>query len=273
MKANKGANGTLIIRAVNGKPVGIFKQDLRHVSLLIKIKNLFKRVFFGQLYYLKDDPLVLAKGEVASSKADRHFEFNLAPPAEMQTLNGREGAFQVYVNDYVEAGSMLKDLTGRAQFSDQEYELFQKMAIEDFLTGQLDRHEENWFIKKGPCQSMQIKIIDNANSFLKKNPPNSWAKTILKNQYKWHSLAIAKHAFLHKTKKFIFSHLQDADIDAYIQKLKIDSRLADFLDTDMERLLRERARVLVKLAGQEGMSPADLIQYRTDTEIQNFLNS
>lgn len=280
VEGNKGENGTYLIKNISGKKIlGVFKQDLRYVDTWVRFKNFFKR-FFGQLSYLKNDPLVLAKGEVASYVADQHFAFNLAPATAIKTLKGRKGAFQVYIKNYIEADriinqdpvkaeALFKTLVQRDKLADLE--LIQKMAVEDYLTGQLDRHEENWFLKDTPEQKLCIKLIDNANSFIKRNPQSEFDKKRLKNQYKWSSLPIAQEPFSDNIKAFILNKLTEEHIDSFIVTLAQHPHLKDFLDEDMKRLLKERARVLIKLARQQKSSPADLAKFRTDAEIHAFL--
>ena len=71
-------------------------------------------------------------------------------------MDCKSGAFQVYLRSkvpespFLEAREHIKALESKALFTEEEKLLFQKSAIFDFLIGNLDRHEDNWFVRVIP---------------------------------------------------------------------------------------------------------------------------
>jgi hypothetical protein len=271
-KANKGATGTIIIKGINGKSLGVFKAGNQHAGLIVRLKNLLKKTFFGQLHYLSNKDLAQAQAEVAAYLVDQFFNFHLSPSSKMTQLLGKEGVFQLFLKDYAEAKQVLNQIDSKENFEEGELYFFQLMDVFDYLIGNLDRHEENWFIKllKDTLIIEDIKGIDNANSFPRKNP--TWlTKFILKNQYKWKNLKLAKPVFCPKVRQFINKSLNENKVTLFLNKL--NETLPGFLDEKMKILFLKRVEVLNKLATDPTSSPARLGQYVTDKEIDTLLSS
>ena len=196
----------------------------------------------------------------------------------MTTINGQQGAFMGFIEGYEEASkgskgekSYIESLEERASkglLEPEEIDAFQKMAVFDYLIGNLDRHEENWFVKTEDGRLSDIKAIDNANSFLKINPGST---TKVGNQYKWKNLPIAEQQLTETTKAFIRRELTVDKIRNFVASIDLTSELA-FLDQDMNHLLIKRLSVLITSAKMEKTpTTRDLGMLITDQAIDDFI--
>ena len=279
MEKNKGTTGSLIVCDLKGKPRGVYKLNSNHHTWLMRFIRFFKKTFWGQLKYLSNqNPNAQSKAEVAAYKASVHFNFNLTPASKMTTINGQQGAFMGFIEGYEEASkgskgkkSCIQSLEGKASkgsLEPEEIDAFQKMAVFDYLIGNLDRHEENWFVKTEDGRLSDIKAIDNANSFLKINPGST---TTVGNQYKWKNLPIAEQQLTETTKAFIRRELTVDKIRNFVASIDLTSELA-FLDQDMNHLLIKRLSVLITSAKMEKTpTTRDLGMLITDQAIDDFI--
>ncbi|MDR3625123.1 MAG: hypothetical protein P4L16_08325 [Chlamydiales bacterium] len=279
----RGTTDTKIACALSGKKIGIFKAS-KNVSLMTKIKNFFKRNFHGQLYFLSSSSDCQPKAEVAAYFTDRYFDIGLSPPSILTQIMGQAGAFQSFLTNkkketsFEEVEMVLSELESRDYFSEEELILFQKSVIFDFLIGNLDRDEKNWFIKrasgdnKGLRRIVDLKLIDNANSFIRKNPMYT---NQIKNQYKWKELKISIFSFVNKIKEFVIEKLgnldDDSKIDQYLCALEQD--MPGFLEKAAKDHLIERSRVLRRVATLPNFSPKELGNIVTDQGMQAFLRN
>lgn len=272
-EANKGQTGTALIRSTSGKKIAVFKPTHPDTPLVARCKNAVKRNFGGQLYFLSHKSKAQAEAEVAAYHLDRHFGFGLSPESEMVKLEGKEGAFQLFIKSrdetqFKEAKELVGNLEQKSEYSLQELELFQKMAVFDFLIGNLDRHEENWFVKEIGGNISELKTIDNANSFLRKNPSSG---DKIGNQYKWRKLKIADSPLTEQMKQFIRETLTSTNIQAFVQKLQQD--LPEFLDDEMKHNLYVRVAVLLKAAKEPDFPLYNLGLLITDEDMQDYLQT
>ncbi|MBS0637594.1 MAG: hypothetical protein JSS12_08785, partial [Verrucomicrobia bacterium] len=183
------------------------------------------------------------------------------------------GAFQLFIKSrdetpFKEAKELVGNLEQKNEYSLQELELFQKMAVFDFLIGNLDRHEENWFVKEIGGNISELKTIDNANSFLRKNPSSG---DKIGNQYKWRKLKIADSPLTEQMKQFIREKLTSRNIQAFVQKLQQD--LPEFLDDEMKHNLYVRVAVLLKAAKEPDFPLYNLGLLITDEDMQDYLQT
>ena len=279
MEKNKGTTGSLIVCDLTGKPRGVYKLNSNHHTWLMRFIRFFKKTFWGQLKYLSNqNPDSQSKAEVAAYKASVHFNFNLTPASKMTTINGQQGAFMGFIEGYEEASkgskgekSYIESLEERASkglLEPEEIDAFQKMAVFDYLIGNLDRHEENWFVKTEDGRLSDIKAIDNANSFLKINPGST---TKVGNQYKWKNLRIAEQQLTENTKAFIRRELTVDKIRSFVASIGLTSEL-NFLDKDMKDLLIKRLSVLRAAANMKNTpTTCDLGMLITDQAIDDFI--
>lgn len=260
--ANKGTTGTRLVLDINNKPIGVHKVDHRDIPVSLQIKNLFQS-FFGQLSFLSKKSMARPQTEKMAYYFSRDLGFNLAPPSANALLKYK-GVLQLFVShektdgnpyshpEYVEASAALDELN-RNHFTDTELTIFQKFTLFDFLIGNLDRHEENWFVifetqPDGTKLLTHIKAIDNANAFPKKYPrpfhkkdptPLDLYLSPGRNQYKWKNLQIAKFPFTGEVKNFVKTNLSKENIQLFLDKQKKD--MPDFFDQNMIRLFLQRA--------------------------------
>lgn len=106
VKANKGATGTLIIKDINGKPVGIHKVSEKDVPLWTRIKNIIKSIFGGQLSCLSKAHLAQPRSERAAYLVSRELGFGVAPSSLEATIQNKVGVFQVFVNKNKDRGAV-----------------------------------------------------------------------------------------------------------------------------------------------------------------------
>lgn len=272
-EVNKGATGTAILRSTKGTRIGVFKPTNPYTPVVARCKNLVKKTCGGQLYFLSHKTKAQAEAEVAAYHLDRHFGFGLSPESRMETIAGKEGAFQIFIkskdeNKFKEAAESIESLESKKEYTKEELNLFQMMAVFDFLIGNLDRHDENWFVKVIEGDIKELKTIDNANSFLRKNPKSA---DKVRNQYKWRRLNIAAKPFTEETKKFIREKLSDTNLQAFVEAIK--QTLPEFMDDEMEGNLYVRIAVLRKAAEEQSFIPYHLGLLITDKDIHAFLHA
>lgn len=278
--SNKGATGTTLVRNLKGRYIGVFKPTHPHTPLQAKLLNSIKRIFGGQLYYLSHKTDAQSKAEVVAYMLDRHLGFGLTPSSEFLILDGKEGAFQSFFKGFVEAKDFMND-EGMIRVDTlpeisrmpplQELTEFQKVALFDFCIGNLDRHEENWGIaliktKHGGYREA-LKVIDNANAFLCKNPS---AEGKVKNQYAWKNLNWARYPFTEEAKQFVEMNLKDEKFKEFFEGLKKDFRFSNFLSPEMEANAYQRLHVIQNLVSQENTTPAQLGSIVSDADMHLF---
>lgn len=268
---NKGATGTLLIKNLKGKNIGVFKPTHEFTPTKAKILNSIKRIFGGQLFYLSHKTDAQAKAEVAAYKLDRHFGFNLSPSSKfLEEFDGKQGTFQSFFKGFQEAKEFLdldSESTALPSLEEKANPFsvtdFQKMALFDYLIGNLDRKEDNWGVAqiKGDDGKIktQLKVIDSANAFLCKNP----LAGKVKNQYKWKLLPMAQEKWTPETLNFIRDHLTEKSMHEFIEEMKKDG----FLNEQMEQNLRDRLGVIRSTAAQAGNTPAMLGNIVSDADI------
>ncbi|MEC7840369.1 MAG: hypothetical protein VX777_10060 [Chlamydiota bacterium] len=288
VKGNKGANRTKLLFRVNSKGkkvlIGVYKPKQEHVPLITRIINFFKRLFFCQLHYLNNTKVSQSQAESASYLIDRFFDCNVVPPSK---ILGNKGGIQLSANTYLkhkaelnksaneidlkEAKDVLR-LVNKDNFSEKETQSFQNFIIHDYLIGNLDAHDENWFIYQNNNNSdsfEEIIGIDKANSFIRKNP--SKLVPAKKNQYDWRHKNIARKKFTEESLK-LMSSMTPERIEDSIKF--IDQKLPGFLKKEMKERYRERGAVLYKIgqSSQIDYTPVSLAHYWEDTSINNFLH-
>lgn len=227
-KTAAGVNGAQIIKSLEGDVVGVFKPERK--QSWFDIVGLIKR-FFGQARLLCNKSLSQEYAEVAAHKLSKALGFHITPAAQMCKIRNREGAFLAFLKGYKEAKDVIDQLEAKKAYTSNELTLFQKMAAYDFLTGNMDCHDENWFVIMKGDEIAEIRVIDHGNSFIESNPA---PMSSIGNQYKWGRLKIAKQQFSDEFIQFIKS-MDTKGLDAFIQETR-----SCFLNTKMEKLMRER---------------------------------
>ena len=154
---------------------------------------------------------------MAAFFADTAFGFDLVPCSQMIRIGQERGVFMEFLSGYKEASEAFAKLeTRRTSYTIAECTLFQKMAIFDVFIGNLDRHEENWFVfldERGYL--VALKCIDNGNCF----PRESFSKFSFAfgvKRYLWKNLRIAQEPFTQSLECFIQDHLTQERLEAFI---------------------------------------------------------
>jgi len=287
-KSEKGTTGTSLVfgyrKDGTKKLLGVFKPDSQHSPLSVRVKNFFKR-FQGQLSLLSNRAYAQPKAERIAYEASLFFGLNSVPPSVLVNIGTTKGVFQLAVQTVVktqegenkstkniklqEAKDFMQPdnnllIDPKRDFKEAEVEIFQRFALLDFLIGNLDCHEENWFInlKDNSQEISHIVAIDKANSFPRKNSKNS--KNLKgKNQYKWKIIPIADKPFTENMKKFMRGFTEE-NVNQFI--IQTHKQHPDFLDPEMEKLLKQRGEAIRKIAENEKGSPAELGRMTTDCD-------
>lgn len=307
---NKGACGTIIIKGLSkqekykqGKNIGIFKRGYSRVPVLVRIKNIFKKTFWGQLHYLSKQEFSQANAEVAAYLLDKKFGFGITPPSQKLNLMGEEGTFQHFLRDNIEAKDLLMiGYNNKKNYTENELIKFQMLAIYDYLTGNLDRHEENWFVKINSAahakldeiskaqskrasyrtlramianqdfeklEIVDLKGIDNANSFPIKHARRFPIFNSLSNQYKWKQLNIAAEKFRPEIVEFA-SKLTDQKIEEFLKEL--EEKLPGFMEIEMEKTFKDRLIVLRNMVNLD-KTPQNLAEISSYQKITQKLKT
>lgn len=272
---NKGATGTVIITDVNGKRLGVHKVSSKEVNIRVRINNAIKQLFGGQLYYLPQKPMSQPQSERATYLLDKHLlGFDMAPATREATFNGKKGYFQQYVRaknvNYVEAKERGDfKVIPADHITPKESELFERFAILDFLIGNLDRHDENWFLGYNDKNELvDIKAIDNANAFPEKHP--LIGSLAARNQYKWKEYKISQVPFSTAFREEIIKKLSPENLRATLEKIDYD--MPEFLSQNSGDLLIQRAQVILALMEMPNTSPHTLTEYADDPSMQKLLS-
>lgn len=270
VSGSEGVNGTVIINSLDtDEPIGVFKAprqakwyDVMH----------WLRLLFGQERLLQN---VSTKGrehwkeysEVAAYNLSKKLGFNMAPASKMCQIQGKYGSFLVFLDGHKPAKKIMPQFNNKKTYTKHEINVFQKMAIYDYLTGNMDCHQANWFVKmkkdkKGndTDEIDEIKTIDHGNAFINQNPSGLEPDS---NQYQWASLNIAKQAFTEETKQFV-KEMKEEDLESFISSYK-----AIYRDEKAMYLLRQRFKTIKSVVGVTAsisQSPSTLGKIRTNSE-------
>lgn len=276
--SEKGVTGTVLVQDIKGKVLGVFKPDNKFAPTTTKVSNQFKS-FLGQLSLLSKKYLAQPKAETVSFKLDQIFGIHSVPSSKITKLGGAEGAFQLSLftarktyaayNAASEKGNIkeakeAKEVLNKDSYSEKELEHFQRFAIQDFLTGNLDAHDENWYVETNKGGEITgIVGIDKANSFPETLPDEASLKT--RNMYLWKEYSIANQPFTEGIKELV-SGMKETDLE----KLFEDNK--DFFSIDMTFLTRMRFRALKEIVKSEDTNPATLGGLTSEEAYANYFS-
>lgn len=140
-----------------------------------------------------------------SKKIQAHHDLEFVPETHIVTLplaqkSARIGSFQLWINDRHQTASQFLNTSrhyGCNQKAKDEMadklpgELFDIMVIIDYVTGNFDRHGDNWFIMN---DAHGIRLIDGGWAMAPAHP-TGWNVAELRNQYLWKKLPFADSSF------------------------------------------------------------------------------
>jgi hypothetical protein len=277
--SNKGATGTVLIKDLKGRILGVFKPDSVYAPMATKIHNAFKKIG-GQLSLLSNKKLAQPTAEYVAYRLDRFFNLKSVPSSKITDLGSSKGVFQLAastakktrdleVEPSPKIGKRLKEakdvttILNKNSFTSPELELFQRFAIHDFLIGNLDAHAENWFIDLKGDEITGIIGIDKANSWLKKNPRSGDFRS--HNQYKWGEFNIANQPFT-DSMRTLMRTITDDQLIAFINEMNLDC--PRFFDKKIRSLALQRAQAIRIIANKANSTPADLGKITSDRDFQ-----
>ncbi len=258
-KAGKGATGTLLIFDFGGKLLGAYKPHSSMVRMGAKVGNFFKSMTLplfggiGQLSHLSRGKEAQSKAEVAVYEMDRAFSIHSVPPAARMMIGKKEGTFQMNTKTYAKAQSgaesqpemkEAKEVLGQLEkdsYTEEERKVFGRFALLDMLSGNMDAHEENYFIETDKDKIKTIVAIDKANSL-----PEKVARPgarLARNQYKWKNLPIANKPFPEETLALMKS-LSREKVEEYIIEIEKKPGYKDFFTPSMKEQLVARAQAM-----------------------------
>jgi len=270
----KGSCSAKIYKDFNGRCIAVFKDgsDEFDPNLLEKIKRFISYIFSipTQKTFLpitKKPHLSNMLSERAAYVLSKHLELNIVPKTTLVTIDGKKGSFQEFVHGYKEAATV--NLPTNKLASKKEKTAFQKFVIFDYLVGNADRTNENYFVKH---LSLSFKLIDNGNCFIKSHiPQNLWYFCAYKNQYLWKKESIASSKFTNESLEFIET-ITPQKINEAIQQLEKEFTNKEFeeffKDPGVKNGLIDRLNVLKKL--DKSHCPKDLAKIRSYESIQSF---
>lgn len=267
---NKGASRSVIVKWLDGTKIGIFKRKRNPTSFQRGIYNWAKRGFSLQTSHLSRASMARPRAEVAVYLLDKHLGLGLTCPSAIIELGGREGSFQLYENGMEEAKSIRQVLQGKSKdMLDKTEKLnFQLMTLLNFLSGDLDCHDENWLVRsEGDCTIKELRNIDSANCMLTSNPTEAFLTDI--KQYPWREWEIAEFEYLDEARE-VMRTLIDKEAKEILEIIDNEPSLAGFLNEAMCERFRERAKILHIMADIPEASPKMLGELRTDKQIADF---
>jgi len=284
-----------LIRDINHQFLGIFKPGMcdslsmqaPFYPMRLRNKFLSKLGFGGSLFKHLAGKCHVA--EWASFEMDEAIGTNIVPPTAVIQLDPIQwkrkktsqiaGSLQIFVKGVREAREFLdvhktyekvsrKFPKPKKELSD---ELFDKMVIMDVLSGNLDRHSENWLIQvdpKDPNRAKDIVLIDGGMAF---SPTHASSSLELGKQYVW-----AKTTFEWARRKFT-SQAKEIIKDVYNRRFHLRQKLikiyvshGDKKKYAIQRADRmvERIEMLNYVAITKDMKKYRLIDFRTRKEMQ-----
>ena len=253
-----GATGSLILKDIYGVPVGIFK-SAGEISAA--------KQWGGQASRLSKETLAQPIGEVLGFWLSSYLQLSLVPRARMTSIPilGKEeaGVFIEFLNPTQYQPLGIKSLPH--ENSPGSIDDFQKMAIFDFLIGNMDRHDDNLFVNLSKQSYEDVQCIDNANSF----PIGGPSFIIKKNMYKWRGKAIAQHGFTEKSKQLI-AELSDDKLKPFIRTVR--TAYPTYLSSEAEDFFWLRRNLLQEVLKEKIRTPAELGAHQTRSEINSSLH-
>ncbi|HRW58074.1 MAG TPA: hypothetical protein P5048_00475 [Chlamydiales bacterium] len=304
-----GFSGSYIIKDLKGKNIGIYKpSDEDFLSLSFRsrrmkfwhfIRNCIKRIPIASNFLggtLNEGMGGQGHlGEVAAYVLDRELGLGIVPPTVNLHLAVNDnlplfemsftsyGSFQLFEEkaqsgtDFYGISKHYKPVDITKTYEDYESQLdpkwLGKLAIFDFLIGNLDRHAENFMVavdEKNPKKGTHLFAIDNGMSFHVRHSDHPLER---RNQYCWAKFILAQRKFFSEEKeliKLIYDRRFELIEMVYSKLIQEgqDERFACCKRTAMW----ERIEALYSIAVIQDCSLSDLINYRKSSDIQQAIN-
>jgi hypothetical protein len=202
-------------------------------------------------------------------------EFELIPETQIVTLElaqkaKRIGSFQLWVDDPHQTASQFfqtsrnyRGVTKENMENQLSSELFDLMVIIDYITGNFDRHGDNWFIMD---EGNDIRLIDGGWAMAPRHP-KGWNVLELRNHYLWKKLPMAESGFT-ELGRFVIKRIAE-NTDSLMANVK--SVYGEQLSDAQNRIntMKERIQVLQKV--DSTITKKELANIRTLSSIQKVL--
>lgn len=207
---------------------------------------------------------------------DQHLKLDLVPETNFINkpigphLEGNTGSLQIFLDTKI-----YKEAAEVAPFTlttDPEKTSYQKFVVFDYLIGNLDRHDENWMIRTEGNHLIEVKAIDNGNSFPERYPTKN-DKNPSRNQYRWGEHPFSTSKFTKETVDFV-NNIDETKLRAFFDakkdEMKNHPHTNTFFSEAMIEKTIERLRVL-KAFVNESTTPEQLSQIKTQEAINKVL--
>lgn len=214
----------------------------------------------------QEDPDKRVNNEILAYELFHIFGFNsyIGFPTTLKFINkndkvGRSASFCAFIPGLGIVGDHLNILdNSEKNYNQSELHIWQMSKIFDFLTGNMDGHEGNAFVKIEKDKVVGAVNFDYDKAFANHKTPK------IGNQYKWANLAISKNDFTPDTRKALEEMLKDENetnkIKAFLDKAREESK--KYFSPNQEKLLRERIDILKLIAKGEIKQLSHLAQYK-----------
>jgi hypothetical protein len=149
-------------------------------------------------------------------------------------------------------------------------ELFDLLVIMDFVTGNGDRHADNWFVVHSDDAEKRaegIRLIDGGQSMAPKHP-TKWAYQELHNRYLWRNLALSREEFT-PLGTYIIDELNKRELHLCQDVHRLYTiHQPNETGTTFDRLecMKDRIKIMAYCAEQK-MTKAQLARIRTERDV------
>ena len=277
-----GQNGAVFVMdafAEEGcEKIAVFKPTNYFFDLFKWLKS-----FFGQARLLnRNQAKFEQESEVIAKDLAYSLGFQVTPESKMSTLGNKEGALLLFLgSDYKPAKQLIDKIKPPEQLSEFEVITLQKAFIFNFITGDLDAHDENWLIKyrlRGDnyIDILDVRFVDFGNAF-----PIDMPKHLgFGNQFAWGNLPVSELPFHPETLAFI-RQMKEENLESFMTSVN-----KDFLLDSARKQLELRFKILKYYTGDDTelpigyprpqnsderiRSPKDLAQLHYQEDYLNF---
>lgn len=293
LPVGEGVNGTLFFYSLEGEKLGVFKPHPKTMRDQVSIfhfgqfKERCKSVVGMAAYLNKRDRDRRVHNELFAYELFHAFGFaDLGVQLEFPTTqifqnppiqvgNKRPASFCAFLEGVDAVKDHVEDVDGKdnildedREYSEEELTIWQLSKVFDFLTGNLDGHEGNAFVRVNE-QGILVGAanFDYDKAFIALNPMNP-----PDNQYKWAKLKISECPFteqtIEKLKKVLVGKKGKNKVSTLIQKFLLaigenpENPGTNFVLAQQDLLL-DRISVLQLVALGQIETLADLRNYRT----------
>lgn len=315
-----GASGTYLMRGRDGNPLGVFKPndetpDGQNCPKFVgKCKSFGSKILSRCLphdfikIFLRRSGVVMDHAhlsETASSALDKILGLHVVPHTEVATFESpifygankqKKGSFQLFGSGKEACDALniqhVKKATrpklyqefAKPEHSRHKFRNFEEFALFDMLTGNIDRHFENWLLHKEKDGKFSIIAIDHGAAFPTKHPHRGerrrpgqgrfgWLNEYLsvKYMYLWETMPQANRPFSETMKQQILK-IDPKRLGLMLKQYLIDNDLPQteaFLSEKLDRLY-ERLQI-IQMMVRQGATIREIAGIRTQKDFDTLL--